>query len=156
MADLGSAVFRHDPPQFYMQTRPYRAPEIVLGCPYTDKIDVWSLGCILAELFTGQVLFESENSVALLAKMQGIRGPWPSWMIEKGTHAPKYFSKEMVLFEEVEEETENGKRRKTGVCRVYAPKNTNLKSRIKCSEPAFVDFLSKCLKLDPSIRMSAQ
>ena len=64
-----------------MQTRPYRAPEIVLGCPYTDKIDIWSLGCILAELHTGQVLFESDNSVALLAKMQGIRGPWPSWMI---------------------------------------------------------------------------
>ena len=32
---------------------------------------------------------------------------------------------------------------------------TNLKSRVQCSEPLFIDFLSKCLKLDPNVRMSA-
>ena len=40
-----------------MQTLPYRAPEVILGCRYDYKIDMWSLGCILAELFTGYVLF---------------------------------------------------------------------------------------------------
>lgn len=96
--DVGSSVFFHDEPQFYVQTRSYRAPEVILGCEYTDKIDVWSLGCIIAELFTGQVLFESENVVGMLARIQGLRGPWPSWMIEKGKDVPKYFTKELVLF----------------------------------------------------------
>lgn len=44
--------------RFYMQSRSYRAPEVILGLPYDQKIDVWSLGCILAELATGRVLFQ--------------------------------------------------------------------------------------------------
>jgi serine/threonine protein kinase len=51
--DVGSSIFFHDEPQFYVQTRSYRAPEVILGCPYTEKIDIWSIGCIVAELFTG-------------------------------------------------------------------------------------------------------
>lgn len=31
--------------------------------------------------------------------MQGIRGPWPSWMIEKGKYAKKYFTKESYPYE---------------------------------------------------------
>lgn len=33
--DVGSSVFFHDDLQIYVQTRSYRAPEIILGCPYT-------------------------------------------------------------------------------------------------------------------------
>ena len=36
-----------------MQSRDYRAVEVILGLPYSAKIDIWSLGCILAELFSG-------------------------------------------------------------------------------------------------------
>ena len=47
----------------YIQSRFYRAPEIMLGIPYTPAIDMWSLGCIIAELYIGYPLFpgESEN-----------------------------------------------------------------------------------------------
>ena len=38
-------------------SRPYRAPEVVLECKYDGKIDVWSVGCILFEIVTGQLLF---------------------------------------------------------------------------------------------------
>jgi serine/threonine protein kinase len=44
---------------------------------------------------------------------------------------------------------------KTGKSRVYTPKMTNMKSRIKCDNKNFLDFLSRCLKIDPSQRMSA-
>ena len=37
----------------YIQSRFYRAPEIILGIPYSMPIDMWSFGCILIELFTG-------------------------------------------------------------------------------------------------------
>lgn len=36
---------------------PQRAPEVILGIPYTTAIDMWSLGCVVAELFLGRVLY---------------------------------------------------------------------------------------------------
>lgn len=55
MIDLGSSCFETDHLCSYVQSRSYHAPEVLLGLPYDKKIDVWSLGCILAELCTGNV-----------------------------------------------------------------------------------------------------
>ena len=41
----------------YIQSRFYRSPEVLLGLPYNSCIDMWSLGCIAAELFLGLPLF---------------------------------------------------------------------------------------------------
>jgi serine/threonine protein kinase len=56
--DLGSSCFITDQLSSYVQSRSYRAPEVILGLPYDQKVDVWSLGCILAELSSGFVLFQ--------------------------------------------------------------------------------------------------
>ena len=53
--DLGSSCFLSDNLNLYVQSRSYRSPEVILGLPYDQKIDIWSLGCILAELYTGEV-----------------------------------------------------------------------------------------------------
>jgi serine/threonine protein kinase len=53
--DLGSSCFKSDNLCLYVQSRSYRAPEVILGLPYDQKIDLWSLGCILAELCSGEV-----------------------------------------------------------------------------------------------------
>ena len=45
-----------------VQTRYYRSPEIILGLPYSEKIDIWSIGCSLYELYTGKILFNPRNS----------------------------------------------------------------------------------------------
>ena len=50
----------------YIQSRFYRSPEVILGIAYSMSIDMWSLGCILAELYTGYPLFPGENEVTLL------------------------------------------------------------------------------------------
>ncbi|XP_039977780.1 homeodomain-interacting protein kinase 1-like [Xiphias gladius] len=41
----------------YIQTRPYRSPEIILGLPFTEAIDMWSLGCMAATLYLGTLLY---------------------------------------------------------------------------------------------------
>ena len=41
----------------YMQSRYYRATEIILGCPYDFAIDVWSAACTIYEIYTGNILF---------------------------------------------------------------------------------------------------
>ncbi|XP_019082488.1 PREDICTED: probable serine/threonine-protein kinase dyrk2 [Camelina sativa] len=61
--DLGSSCFETDHLCSYVQSRSYRAPEVILGLPYDKKIDVWSLGCILAELCTGNVLFQNDSPI---------------------------------------------------------------------------------------------
>jgi len=51
--DFGSSCFTTDHLSSYVQSRSYRAPEVILGMPYDQRIDIWSLGCIIAELWTG-------------------------------------------------------------------------------------------------------
>jgi len=59
--DFGSSCFTRDHLSSYVQSRSYRAPEVILGLPYDQKIDLWSLGAILAELLTGYVLFQNDS-----------------------------------------------------------------------------------------------
>lgn len=60
--DLGSSCFTTDHLSSYVQSRSYRAPEVILGILYNQKVDIWSLGCILAELVSGSVLFQVTSS----------------------------------------------------------------------------------------------
>ena len=53
--DFGSSCFTTDHLSSYVQSRSYRAPEVILGMSYGAKIDLWSLGAIIAELYTGEV-----------------------------------------------------------------------------------------------------
>jgi serine/threonine protein kinase len=55
--DFGSSCFSDERVYTYIQSRFYRSPEVILGLPYGCEIDMWSFGCILAELLTGYPLF---------------------------------------------------------------------------------------------------
>lgn len=62
IADLGTAVYMNiDDKPTEIQTQPYMAPEIILGCPYDHKIDIWSIGCIAYELLTNETLFDCDS-----------------------------------------------------------------------------------------------
>ncbi|KAI5316139.1 hypothetical protein L3X38_045315 [Prunus dulcis] len=61
--DLGSSCFETDYLCSYVQSRSYRAPEVILRLAYDKKIDTWSLGCILGELCTGNNLHCREAEV---------------------------------------------------------------------------------------------
>ncbi|KAJ0488216.1 putative protein-serine/threonine kinase CMGC-GSK family [Helianthus annuus] len=59
----------------YICSRFYRAPELIFGATeYTTSIDIWSAGCILAELLLGQPLFLGENAVDQLVKIIKVLG----------------------------------------------------------------------------------
>lgn len=61
VVDFGSGCHVNDQVYTYVQSRYYRAPEVILRIPYSEKVDIWSLGCILAELYTGEPLFPGNN-----------------------------------------------------------------------------------------------
>ena len=59
--DFGSGTYQNEQFYTYIQSRFYRAPEIMMGIRYTPAIDMWSFGCILFELFNGHPLFTGED-----------------------------------------------------------------------------------------------
>ena len=60
--DFGSSFFFSQNTNFYIQSRYYRAPEVIMGYQnYDNNIDLWSLGCIIYEILTGSVLFPGKN-----------------------------------------------------------------------------------------------
>ncbi|XP_044281333.1 homeodomain-interacting protein kinase 4 [Varanus komodoensis] len=62
----------------YIQSRFYRAPEILLGLPFCEKVDVWSLGCVMAELHLGWPLYPGNNEydqIRYICETQGMPRP---------------------------------------------------------------------------------
>lgn len=75
--DFGSAkkLIKGEPNVSYICSRYYRAPELIFGCTdYTCIIDVWSVGCVVAELLLGQPLFPGESGVDQLVEIIKVLG----------------------------------------------------------------------------------
>lgn len=77
----------------YIQSRFYRSPDIILGLDYTSAIDMFSLGCILAEFYTGYPLFPGENEKEQLACIMEILGLPPQNVLDKSTRLKLFFGK---------------------------------------------------------------
>ena len=92
--DYGSSCFQNQRIYTYIQSRFYRAPEIILGIPYTTAIDMWSFGCIMAELYTGYPLFPGENEAEQLAYVMEIQGVPPDYLIDLSSRRNLFFEKD--------------------------------------------------------------
>ena len=160
--DFGSSCFVHDHLSAYIQSRSYRAPEVILGCRYDYKIDMWSLGCILAEIYTGNVLFQNDSIQSMLARIIGICGPIPNWMYEKGKLVNDFFTKEKLLYMEPNATDNNESVNQTSPqergkkVHILVPKRSSLRKRIRTNNEQFFNFLSGLLKIDPNDRLSAK
>ena len=75
--DFGSATFSEEYHARVVSTRHYRAPEIILGLGWSYPCDMWSIGCILVELYTGDAVFQTHDNVEHLAMMEKFLGPIP-------------------------------------------------------------------------------
>lgn len=89
--DFGSACFNDQPAYTYIQSRFYRAPEVLLGLDYSYPIDMWSLGCMLLEMHTGKPLFPGRDEKDQMIKQIEVLGMPPNHMIERGTNRAKHF-----------------------------------------------------------------
>ncbi|KAL2553500.1 Protein kinase superfamily protein [Forsythia ovata] len=144
--DLGSSCFETDHLCSYVQSRSYRAPEVILGLPYDKKIDIWSLGCILAELCTGLVLFQNDSPATLLARVIGIIGPIDQEMLAKGRDTYKYFTKNHMLYERNQDSNR---------LEYLISKKSSLRHRLPMGDQGFIDFVDHLLEINPKKRPSA-
>ncbi|KAL5283412.1 CLK2 family protein [Megaselia abdita] len=89
LIDFGSATFDHEHHSTIVSTRHYRAPEVILELGWSQPCDVWSIGCILFELYLGITLFQTHDNREHLAMMERILGQIPYRMARKTK--TKYF-----------------------------------------------------------------
>uniref|UniRef100_A0A3P9DU08 Protein kinase domain-containing protein n=1 Tax=Maylandia zebra TaxID=106582 RepID=A0A3P9DU08_9CICH len=72
----------------------YCAPEIMLGTPYDEAIDMWSLGLVAVELATGVPLYPGEDDYDVLKFIIETQGQLPDHLLESGLYTDNYRSKE--------------------------------------------------------------
>lgn len=85
LCDFGSAKqLTNEPNVAYICSRYYRAPELIFGNTfYTPSVDVWSVGCIFAEMMIGDPIFRGENSMGQLVEIIKVLGTPTREQLEK-------------------------------------------------------------------------
>lgn len=133
--DMGLAKWGHSPKDTpYVQTRWYRAPEVVTLCDYDDRSDMWSFGCILAECFTHTVTFPGVDTVSQFVQIFEKRGTPPASLLDKvPSDAIRSFMRSL------------GHR-----------KSTPMSKFVPNASPVAIDLLEKLLCYDPAARLSAE
>ncbi|XP_059510614.1 dual specificity tyrosine-phosphorylation-regulated kinase 4 [Stegostoma tigrinum] len=141
--DFGSSCFENQKVYTYIQSRFYRSPEVILGHQYGLPIDMWSFGCILAELYTGYPLFPGENEVEQLACIMEVFGVPPAEIIQTSQRKCLFFDSKG--FPKSVTNSKGKKRR---------PNSKELASVLKTNDNLFLDFLKGCLMWNPEHRLT--
>lgn len=142
--DFGSGCFEDEKIYTYIQSRFYRAPEVMLGIPYTHAIDMWSFGCILAELYIGYPIFPGENETEQFLRIAEVIGVPPVSVLQNSPRKGVFFDKEGNLRIIP---NSRGKMRQPGT--------RGLEEFIGPDVPLFADFLREIFQWVPDRRPCA-
>jgi len=164
--DFGSSCFGGEQGSTYIQSRFYRAPEVLIGCPYSTQIDMWSFGCILFELYTGRPLFNGKGPEDQLMKITTLLGLPPRDMMERR----RFFLPQTKEGERLESQPKalsfQDRFRAIGyacISRRKRGEGVALSDEIKTDTTGrvtdesllqFIDLISRCLEIDPDKRFT--
>jgi len=164
LVDFGSSTHPKPHLHMYVQSRFYRAPEVLMCIPYTHCIDMWSLGCMLVEMHTGSPLFDGRHERAQIVKIVKLLGMPPESMLA----AANPESRVRQMFYKDEEGTwkirEEGSSSSVDIAQsrtlkdvlmpVMSKRRDAFHSEAKYEE--FMDAILKLLTLDPKERISPE
>jgi dual specificity tyrosine-phosphorylation-regulated kinase 2/3/4 len=141
--DFGSATFDNEKIHSYIQSRFYRAPEVILGIPYTTAIDMWSLGCIVFELLTGKPLFPGESEhdqLVLIIEMLGLPS---AELLLQGSKVLQFFECESCELKDPCVKSV-----------VKVPGSRKLEDVLQINNSDLTDFIRRCLDMDAKTRLT--
>ncbi|SOV19321.1 protein serine/threonine kinase-1 [Plasmodium gaboni] len=147
LIDFGCATFKSDYHGSIINTRQYRAPEVILNLGWDVSSDMWSFGCVLAELYTGSLLFRTHEHMEHLAMMESIIQPIPKKMLYEATktNGSKYVNKDELKLAWPENASSVNSIKHVKKC---LPLYKIIKHELFC------DFLYSILQIDPTLRPS--
>ncbi|KAJ1963623.1 serine threonine protein kinase CMGC group, partial [Dispira parvispora] len=152
LIDFGSATFNDDAHSSVVSTRHYRAPEIILGLGWSYPCDMWSVGCILMELFTGDALFQTHDDTEHLAMMEKVLGSLPRHMVARASDKAKCsFTRNGTL----NYPTPDTKPSNQDNVRRLRPLRETVGTHVNQLHATFYDLLKKLLAYEPSERLTA-
>jgi len=160
LIDFGSATFQDEYHSSVVSTRHYRAPEIILGLGWSFPCDIWSIGCILVEFYTGDALFQTHDNLEHLAMMEAVVNQKidPSLvqqvnrMTRNGSNpAAKYFKRSKLDYPQ-QDTTRASKRFVKGM----KPLDEIIPARNSRFLTLFLDLLKKIFVYDPAKRITAR
>ncbi|CAK5116986.1 unnamed protein product [Aphanomyces euteiches] len=151
IADLGNACWTYKHFTQDIQTRQYRSPEVILGQNYDQSTDMWSMGCFVFELATGELLFDPKSGKSYsrdedhLAQMIELLGRIPKNFAKSGKYSNDYFNS-------------RGELRKIHNLKFWGLKDVLVEKYEFDTDEAeqFAAFLEPMLRFQPSKRATAE
>ncbi|XP_058785135.1 serine/threonine-protein kinase AFC3-like isoform X2 [Vicia villosa] len=153
LIDFGSTASANQSHSSIVSTRHYRAPEVILGLGWSTPCDLWSVGCILYELCTGEALFQTHENLEHLAMMERVLGPLPEHMVKKANKgAEKYFKRGSRL------RWPEGavSRESINAVKKLGHLKDIISRHVECSRFLLIDLLHGLLTYDPAKRITAR
>ncbi|XP_075913393.1 dual specificity tyrosine-phosphorylation-regulated kinase 2-like [Petromyzon marinus] len=141
VTDFGWSSYLKHKTQHVCGTLPYMAPELLLGYYVTGAVDMWALGCTVAEMATRKYLFDSRTFTKHLPYCIKILGMPPKKMVDEAPNKTTYFDPEGLPY---------------NLSKQVAPGSLPLHRALQGQHPQLVDFVRRCLQWDPNLRMTPE
>eukprot|EP00005_Dracoamoeba_jomungandri_P013949 CAMPEP_0174270828 /NCGR_PEP_ID=MMETSP0439-20130205/45864_1 /TAXON_ID=0 /ORGANISM="Stereomyxa ramosa, Strain Chinc5" /LENGTH=362 /DNA_ID=CAMNT_0015360409 /DNA_START=9 /DNA_END=1097 /DNA_ORIENTATION=+ len=161
LSDFGSAFKNGDnnPVTPFLVSRYYRAPEIILGAGYGHGIDMWSAGCVIYEMFTGEIMFPGITNNDMLRKHMEVKGEISTELLKQSAFNNRHFDNDLqficVTSNEYNEEVT--KRVEMSTLHSQSIKACLLAAGCESDLPILEELaslLEQCLELDPLKRLT--
>jgi dual specificity tyrosine-phosphorylation-regulated kinase 2/3/4 len=140
LIDFGSGCFVGHQKYEYIQSRFYRAPEVMLGLPYGPPMDVWSTALVIAELLIGKPLWPGDDELEQLWMITTLLGNPPLELVAMGKRRDEFFDDDFNL---------------RPIQKSITPLSLDLSEALNTEDRQLIDFLKKCLTWDAAERLTA-
>ncbi|EGZ26540.1 hypothetical protein PHYSODRAFT_551845 [Phytophthora sojae] len=152
LIDFGGATYEDESKSSIINTRQYRSPEVILGLGWSYPSDIWSAGCIIAELYLGELLFATHENMEHLALIERCIGPLPVKMAaqaSKHSSTSKFFHRGRLNWPggSSSEESVDHVRKMRRLADLISPED---------AQSGLLELLQLMLVLDPENRVTAK
>lgn len=148
--DFGGATYDNEKKSTIINTRQYRSPEVLLETKWSFPSDIWSVGCIIAEIYKGGLLFQTHDNLEHLALIDRCCGLFPYRMLKDSPVSRDYFdSRGNLKFSRLNSDSQRHVRSMQRLRDVFAL------DKHRRDRSGIADLMVELLEIDPGRRITA-